>query len=1021
MRIFLLLILFSFCHFQAQSLRINEYMASNSSVIQDEDGDYSDWMELYNPTGNLINLLNFAISDDIDNPRKWIFPNVDIEAGGYLVVFASDKDKTSGELHTNFKISASGEELVLTNNEGQIINNIDPTPMQSNTSLGRSLTDPSQWLFFTTSTPGGPNNTEGFTAFSESPTFSVVGGFYSSSISLELSTVSGSNEVYFTTDGSDPSKSSTNYTEPIIINSTQVVRARVFETDLLPSRIITHTYIFNENTSLPVISLSTNPDNLWDDEIGIYVEGTNGIAGNCMETPANWNQEWERPIHIEFFETDKSLAFSIDAGVQIHGGCSRKTPQKSLAIIARGEYGSKDIPYQVFPNMSYDSYQSILLRNAGQDNWYAFMRDPLFHTLVEDLDLETQAYRPSIVFLNGDYWGIYNIRERTNDDYLARRQGVDKDNLDILRRPDNIVEGDNLNYLALLDYLENNNIGQDIHYNYIKTQMDIDSYINYLLVEMYVVNTDWYANNMKFWRPRTSDGKWRWILFDTDDGFDLWSQETVDKDMVGLVSNIYREPAVIFNNLIVNDHFREKFINTFADFANTRFTANPVISAIDSIKSVIEPEIPRQIQKWGVPWQQAWGIGYWHEEIQRLKDFANERLPHMYQHFISKFSLGGIAQVNLNVNDIEKGFIVLNSIDIKSFPWSGSYFRNQPITLEAKPKPGYKFVSWSGDVVSSERVISYTPSPTNNITAVFELDDQAFSIVINEINYNPPDTDVPERTDWIELFNNSDNPVDIGGWKLKDEDGIYTFPNGTIIAERDYIVVADDFNTFLNYYSTVTKVINESSGLGLSGKGEELSLFSLNGTLIDTVEYNDKAPWPTSPDGDGPTLELKHPDLNNIFGENWNASTNNFGTPGEANSTIQRKVTVDVKVYIEGAYTGLNTMYHGLSESSQIPLNQPFNLTPWFYEGSEQLIELPNEEITDWIFVELREETSSTTVQAKRAALLKNDGTIADLDGESDLAFYDLDPGDYYIIVHHRNHLSIMSSSKITIPDYNLD
>jgi len=1189
MRTILIVLLISFSTFYSQPIYINEVMASNSIVLQDEDNEYSDWIELYNPTPDIINLSGFAISDDSAEPRKWVFPNIDIQPYNYLIVFASDKNKTTGELHTNFKISAAGEEIILTDAGEQIVDQLEPTPIPANISLGRSIDDPSQWLFYSDATPGSINNTEGYTAFSEEPVFSYEGGFYSGRISIELSSLSGTNDIYYTTDGSDPSTSSNIYTSPINIDQTKVIRARIFESGLLPSKTITNTYIIDENFPFPVISLSTNPPNLWDDYIGIYVEGENGILGACFDRPANWNQEWERPVHIEFFENNQSLAFSIDAGFAIHGNCSRAYPQKSFALHARGEYGNNEFPHQLFPNLPFDSYKSFILRNSGQDNNIANMRDGLFHILVEDINVEKQAYRPTIVFLNGEYWGIYYMREKTNEDYLANHYDIDPDNVDILKHSNNVVEGDSEHYVALLEYFTNNDLTISNNYEYIQTQMDVNCYINYLLTEMFIVNTDWYLGNMKFWRPKTIDGKWRWILFDLDKGFDLYKNGSVTRNMIDWVSNIDKEPSIIFNKLILNSEFKNKFINTFADLSNTIFKPDYILNKIDSLQSMLEPEMLRQFEKWAKEWQYARGLLYWYNQIDSLKKFPGNRLPIMQNHFITDFDIGQITDISLSVNSINYGDIKLNTLNLSSFPWSGEYFQGLPVTIEAIPKPGYRFSGWSGSIESTDRIITYTPSSANNIAAIFVEDNQTYPVVINEINYHVPDAEGEdaERPDWIELYNNSDNAIDLSGWQFNDEGNTFIFPNGTSIGGRSYLVLAENVSDFQFYYSDVTNLINGNLGFGLSNGGEEIALYSLNGTLVDTVDYNDKAPWPIEPDGNGPTLELihpeldnsiaenwrssnlggfgtpgkindsyfdihnptevpkivineinynspdvlperpdwielynnsdytvdlsdwefkdeentflipsgttlnsgdylvltesianfqdyypsvskvlteefgfglsgggellrlynpdeilvdkveytddppwpieadgngptlelKHPDLDNELAVNWSPSLYNYGTPGTENGSVIDKFEISLRIYLEGAYESSSNMAGTISQIENFPLTQPYGAVPWNYEGLQSISELPNENIVDWVLVELRKEINSESVASRKAGLLKSNGNIVDVDGESELGFWNLDAGDYYVTVYHRNHLPVMSSVKITISE----
>lgn len=1167
--------------FPQTTLLINEIVSSNS-VLEDEDGITQDWFEIYNNTESVINLTNYSISDDSEDPRKWIFPDVNIDPGVYLVIFASGKDRYGDELHTNFSIKAEGEVLILSNSEEEIIDQVEPTTIPSGYSLGRNINIISEWLFYSIPTPGQENNTSGFTALSEEPIFSDIGGFYINEVNLIISTVSGIADIYYTTDGSEPTINSDIYTSPILINNTTVIRSRTFTNNLFPSQIITNTYFINENSTLPVISLSTDPDNFFDDEIGIYVEGINGIPGNCVDYNANWNQDWERPIHIEFFEQDLERKFSIDAGVKIHGGCSRSVSQKSLRIIARGEYGSSKIPYKIFPNLPYEEYNAIILRNSGNDYNRTFMRDAMMHTLVEDLDFEKMAYRPAIVFLNGNYWGIHNIRERIENDYLAQHHDVDKENIDLLEGNHSVIQGDNTAFLAMHNFIKNESMALEANYLQAASLMDIPSYTKYMLSEMYFANTDWFPTNMKFWRSNNPISKWRWIMFDTDQGFALYSSSLYAKNMIDNVSDENRFPSFIYTGLMENQNFRNQFLNTYADFVNTIFKPNRVIHIIDSIKSLIEVEMPRHIQKWRNPG------GSWEGYVQALRDFANLRLPYMTEDFIEEYGISGISIVDLSINNDLSGTIKLNTLTLSTFPWTGEYFQGIPITLEAIPKPGYRFVGWSGDIQSAERIITYIPSASNSITAEFELDNQAYPIVINEINYNSPDVNDgdPERPDWIELYNNSDEPVDLSGWQFKDEGAAFIIPNGTQINGREYLVLAENYTAFQFHYPSVTKILNASFEFGLGGGGEEIALYSLNGTLVDTLEYDDKAPWPTEPDGNGPTLELVHPVLDNSVGdswrssnidafgspgvindsfrdiyepveppkivineinynspdeivgepvrpdwielynnsddpvdlsgwqfkdedytfvipgstvlnpneylvladtvsnfqfyypsvtnllnvgfefglsgggelislynaesiivdfveyddadpwpiqpdgngptlelihpdfdnelpENWSASSIDFGSPGVQNGALLSQTELSLKVFLEGAYLNSSLMSSSASIFDNFPLSQPFNNEPWNYQGTESISEIPNDEITDWVLVELRSDDQPEPIIVRKAAFLKSNGNIVDLDGQSNLIFYGLDESDYFIVIHHRNHLPVMSNDSI--------
>ena len=355
----------------AQTVVINEVMSSNSSTIKDEDNDYPDWIELYNKADTNISLNQYSLSDDPSDPNKWIFPNVELNSKSFLLVFASGKNKTSEQLHTNFKIKSGGERIWLRDPNGKLVDKIDSVNILSDISYGRNIDSISQWLFYENPTPDAPNSTVGYVSFSEPPRFALHGGFYSGSQQISFS--NGQN-IYYTLDGSEPDTTSHLYsTNPIIIDTTTVIRARTIQNGYLPSKIVTQTFFIDENITLPVISLSTDPANLWDDYTGIYTVGKNGIKGRCGDI-GNYNQDWERPVHIEFYEANKMPKFSIDAGIKIHGGCTRKFSQKSLAIIARNKYGYSRIPYKIFPNRRFDKYKSIILRMSGNDHYHTLSK-----------------------------------------------------------------------------------------------------------------------------------------------------------------------------------------------------------------------------------------------------------------------------------------------------------------------------------------------------------------------------------------------------------------------------------------------------------------------------------------------------------------------------------------------------------------------------------------------------------------------------------------------------------------------
>jgi len=785
-------------------------------------------------------------------------------------------------LHTNFKIKSSGEVLLLSDSLGNILDSLNTGIIPPDISLGRQPDGTTSWYYFDEATPDCSNTTTGYTGIVPEPQYSQIGGFYSANVVVSLSNSLPGSEIRYTTDGAEPTDASSLYQNDINISQTTVVRARSFSANMIPSKTITHTYFINESHQLPLISISTTPANLWDYNSGIYVMGPNAQP-NFPHFGANFWQDWEKPIHIELYEPDGTLGFSIDAGIKIYGAWTRGLPQKSLAIFARGRYGYSEIDYQVFPDKPIYEFQSIILRNSGNDWDRTMFRDALMTGLVKNADIDIQAYRPSIVFLNGEFWGIHNIREKLNEHYLASNHGVDPDNVDLLELDGQVIEGDANHYDLLIDFLTYQNINDPANYEYVKTQMNVDNFINYQVSQIYFDNTDWPGNNIKFWRPRLPNGTWRWLLYDTDFGFGLF-------DPMGYAHNTLEfatEPngpgwpnppwsTFMLRKLLENSDFTNSFINRSADFLNYYCEPSHILQKITDIKSVIEPDMSAHFVKWGG------NVSTWNSNINDLRIFAGHRPNYLRTHIQNKFNISGNYQISLNIDQTNTGKILINSLLLDNYPWNGRYFNNIPISVKAIPSNGYRFKTWAGASTSNSANIIISSQSDITLTAIFELDSlDSGSVVINEINYNSSTTFDPD--DWVEFVNSSQSAVDISDWKFKDSDDmhLFTFPTNMILEPDSFVVICNDLVKFSTQFPNVTNCIGEFN-FGLSGGGELVRLFDAQNNIIDSLTYDDDPPWPIEPDGNGPTLALKNPILDNAIPSSWGAS-GLYGTPGKIN------------------------------------------------------------------------------------------------------------------------------------------
>jgi hypothetical protein len=969
----------------AHGLVINEIISSNAEKIADDDGNYSDWIELYNAGTETIELKGWALSDNYSLPFKWVFPERKLAPGQHLLVWASGKDrkptpgdwvngvkrevysnisgtsiqnlllhlsypdnptsthlvstrfeapvnmadnygqrmhgwikapatgtytfwissddngqlwlstdenfdhlriiaevpgwtnsrewgkfmqqksvgvhleegkyyyimalmkeggggdnlavgwqlpdgtldrpvsgqhlftKSTGYLHTNFSISAAGEEIILTNPEGERVDEVAPVEIPSDVSYGRKPDGNGSFGFFSEPTPGKPNTTESFSEALSAPVFSHEGGFYSNPFHLSLNSAQPGVTIIYSVDGSLPvhenliaktfqylnqyretpgssagmmqsgTFKSNIFTLPIEVNDRTgdpnrvsristtynsnpwyfpskpidkavVVKARAVKDGALASPVVSHTYFVRSGGSnpysLPVISMSAQMDHLFDFNRGIYVAGkdfenwrsANPNAEVNGARPANYHRdgdEWEYPAYFEYFEESGRRALGQNIGFRLHGGWSRSHPLKSLRIYARNSYGEPYLNYPFFKSQSDSSYKRIILRNSGNDTWYTMLRDAAMQGMVSHMNFETQAHRPSVLFLNGEYWGVHNIRERFDKHYLARKFDVNEDQLDILENNSIPSEGDNEHYQETLNYINQNGLQDNVHYEYIKTRIDVTSYIDYMLSQIFLVNTDWPGNNVKYWRLKTpaylpgaepgKDGRWRWMMFDTDFGFGIYNANDFSRDMMTFATfatgTEWPNPAwstFLFRKLLENESFKTAFIVRFTDQLNTALKPAVVRSVIDELQAAIAPEMHRHIERWKIPSS----YNTWNNNVNIMRNFADQRPTHARNHLRQFFRLGLDYLLSVDVSDKNHGHVVVNTIPLvketrgvseNPYPWTGTYFRKVPLRLEAVAAPGYEFVRWIPAVSGYKNpVIELSPDNNQHFIAVFQ-------------------------------------------------------------------------------------------------------------------------------------------------------------------------------------------------------------------------------------------------------------------------------------------------------------
>ena len=712
--------------------------------------------------------------------------------------------------------------------------------------------------------------------------FSSPGGIYQETLQLDLSTLG--EKIYYTTNGQKPSSSSRRYSATIDIDKTTPIRAVAYKKGK-PGKIVTQTYLVGREYSMAVISITGNPDDFFSFDRGIYVKGC------CADSVppykrANFWKGWERRINIEFYEPTGELGFNQQVGVRIFGGFSKGLPMKSLAIISRKKYEHKTIKYPIFPNKDIKKYKSIVLRNSGSDFNITQFRDALLTNLIEPLDVEIQAYRPSVVFINGVYWGIHNVREKINEYYLKSNAGVNPDSVDIMKHRNDLLSGKRDHYLKMKKYINKTDFKDTAEILHLNTLMDIDNFINYNITEVYVGNRD-AGGNIRFWRPQTPEGRWRWILFDTDISFGISSKTSFKRNTLNKMTIKHNEawpdPAwstLIIRNLLENDSIKDLYINRFADHLNTIFSAKTVNIKIDSIQNMLKYEMPYHFKKW-----RSSNIKRWGRNVQKMKDYASNRPYYVRLHLMARFDLSDTITLDIQNQHPEMGYVQINSIRVDT-SFSGVYFKDASPSIEAIAKYGYEFVKWDEfDSVPTAKFLLNENAVLKPIFQERELSHYSSTVVINELSTEQDS--MVSQGDWMEFYNTSKDTVNLSGWKVISSGNEFVFPDSSIIQPKGYLILAANSQERV-LTSNDAKVLNASLGFGLSSNREKLLLIDAENYIVDSLSYIIEVDFPTLLESGNKNIERVNPLL-----DNWKASVK--PSPGLENALYESLKTPEKK------------------------------------------------------------------------------------------------------------------------------
>lgn len=762
---------------KAKNIVINEVCSNNFSAICDENSRYSDWIELYNPSGREISLEGCFLTDDEKDLKKYSLDGIRISPNAYAVVWL---DRESG-----LRISREGDEIFLTDSlRGVYLDQVVVPALSYNTSYGRVEDGKEQWSAMST-TPGGSNG-EGriLPAVSlEKPIFDHAGGFYEEAFDLRLYSPAGA-KIYYTLDGSEPGLDSFVYKKPLrIADNSSEENACAGRTDLAPSghyvpekpvdkavvvravcynpaagqisEMATETFfvgydVRSEYSGMAVVSLVADPADLFDRETGIYGNGEkyeayldgggikdgvvldhytdeNGeiryryMASNAFEE----GKEWERPASISYFDEGHTPVFTKDIGIRISGNSTRSAAQKSFNLFARDIYDDTEIfPYAFF---AHDGLYSVIkLRNGGGNTERIKFLDAFLEKAAEERDVSIQASKPCVVFLNGEYWGLYNMRERYGEEYPSVRYGLKPDDIMMIKArnaitsPQETMEA----WQYMLSVVTECDLAYDDTYALACDLVDIRSLIDYCCINLYLDNRDVaFGYNTAAWKTTQEetpygDGKWRFMLYDMDECIFPDSNVWEGRENWMAEHPLMTEPAIV--SLLDNETFRRQFCIAFTDIANTTFSYERMHAMLSEWSGIYETQTVKDHQRFYDP---SYDAQTFSQEVSAIDAFFRDRMPFALESLAKTFDLQGeLTRVCVSSNIPSGGVVSVNTAELEACDaWEGYYYSDFPVTISARPNEGYRFIGWRGDVSGTDDTVTVSLKEGEvSIQAVFE-------------------------------------------------------------------------------------------------------------------------------------------------------------------------------------------------------------------------------------------------------------------------------------------------------------
>ncbi|NOQ73817.1 MAG: hypothetical protein GQ574_17550 [Crocinitomix sp.] len=707
--------------------RFNEVCASNTSVFEHITEGFTDWIEFHNSSEELINMEGWFLTNDINLPEMWTFPAIEIVENGYYLI-AANEGSINAETFP-YSLSKNGVVLYLLNPSGVLTDSIVQPKLRVNNSYGR-LAD--KWFFFESPSPNGSNNVStGYNGYANLPTVNRSSGLYPKGTNIVIR-AEEADAIYYSLNGTNPILGSL-YSAPFVLNETIYIKAIGSGDSLIDSRPIERTYFTDVSHDLRVVNLTVDSLELFDELIGIYVKGPDADEAFPFSGANFWDNK-EIHAYYEYFDEDMRLLESLDCDIKIHGGSgSRTKPMKSFQIQAKDSYDQSEFRQVYFEEKPINHFKRLVLRNSGNDNCGTCVKDGTLHKyfIESELNVDLLGFRPVVVYINGTYWGIHNMREKVGRYYLESNYGVDPNEVNLLERGAIIpVSGEATDFIALKDYAIASDLGIESNYKWVADRLDINSFVDYFIIELYANNRDWPNNNLKVWNA-PSHPKWRYICYDLDATFNYLGSDPEDFYSLAYILNNLSESnphVALLKALLENENFKNYFINRYADLLNTIFRPERIFHRYEMEKELVSSDMTRHYEKWCGPMAQ------WDDRFIGIRGFLDSRVGIIREELSEVFELPEAVDVVFDVFPTGAGIVTVNSIELDRCPQLYFYYPSNEITISVVPAQDAVFKYWENTVTGAHYYspsIKYDPTFGDHLVAVFSPSDQLFNLSLS--------------------------------------------------------------------------------------------------------------------------------------------------------------------------------------------------------------------------------------------------------------------------------------------------